>query len=97
MVGNKLNVPQMLGIGLIALLACPFLADAQSFPSLKPIHRPKGALARAMTPADPSSPWQRPATNLHCLIMLIAVLAARFCSPTVRLCCKMLAAKIGGN
>ena len=56
---KKLNVAQMLGIAVIAVLAWPFLAGAQSFPGLKPIPPRKGTPARVALPADPSLPWQK--------------------------------------
>ena len=59
MIGKKLNVSHMLGIAVIAVLACPFLADAQSFTTLKPRPPRKGAFAHSALPADPSSPWQK--------------------------------------
>jgi Kelch motif len=58
MIGKKLNVSQLLGIAVIAVLAWPFLAEAQSFPTLKPIPPRKGTYARAALSAGPSSPWQ---------------------------------------
>jgi len=61
MIGKKLNLSQMLGLAVIAVIAWPFFADAQSFPTLKPLPPRKGsAFARAAAlPADPSSPWQK--------------------------------------
>ena len=58
MIAKRLNVSQMLGIAVIAVLAWPLIAGAQSFPRLKPIPPKKGSPARAAIPADPSSPWQ---------------------------------------
>jgi len=63
LIGKKLNVSQLLGIAVIAVLAWPFLADAQSFPTLKPLPPRKGgafgrAAAFAAAPASPS-PWQK--------------------------------------
>src|SRR6516164_2758910 len=59
MIAKKLNVSQMLGIAVIAVLAWPLIAGAQSFPRLKPIPPKKGAPARAALLAEPSSPWQK--------------------------------------
>src|SRR6516164_9662296 len=58
-IGQKLNVWHMRGSAVIAVLACPFLADAQSFTTLKPRPPRKGAFAHSALPADPSSPWQK--------------------------------------
>jgi hypothetical protein len=59
MIGKKLNGSHMVGIAVIAVLAWPFLADAQSFPRLKPLPPRKGAFARVAPAASPSSPWQK--------------------------------------
>src|ERR1700758_5678023 len=60
----KMLVPYPFALVLIvavnAALAWPFLADAQSFPTLKPLPPRKGAFARAaLSAAGPSSPWQK--------------------------------------
>src|SRR6201987_1924496 len=60
----KMLVPYPFALVLIvavnAALAWPFLADAQSFPTLKPLPPRKGAFARAArSAAGPSAPWQK--------------------------------------
>ena len=59
MIGRKLNVSQLLFV-VIAVFTWPFLARAQSFPSLKPIPPRKGVTsAAALLPAaSAASPWQ---------------------------------------
>ena len=59
MIASKLNVSRMLAIAVIAVLAWPLIAGAQSFPRLKPIPPQKGVSAGAALPAGPSSPWQK--------------------------------------
>ena len=43
MIASKLNVSRIMGIAVIAVLALPLIAGAQSFPRLKPIPPQKGA------------------------------------------------------
>ena len=57
-----MKVLQMLGIAVIALLAWPSLAGAQSLPRLTPLPHHRGVAGRALA-AGPSSPWQ-PVTKI---------------------------------
>ena len=77
------------------------VAEAQISPKpmpFPPIPPKKDARALAATPAlAPSSPWQLLTNQPPVLDYTIAALATRFYSPMALLCCKMTAAKIGGN
>ena len=60
MLVKRMKGLQMLGIAVIALLAWPSLAGAQSFPRLKPLppHKDATAVAAVAATSTPSSSWQ---------------------------------------